>query len=176
MISRSSPRLMSRHKAVADGRRQRGFSLITGLFLLIVLALLGVFIMAVFGLQQSAQALDVGGSRGHAAARAGIEWGLMQVLDPDNNDARLLVPGNPQPPDCFATQPVTLGGTLAGYALSVTCSPTTTTELNRNLVIYTITATATNATGTAFAVERQVTATVARCTDPTGVAPRYACP
>ena len=162
--------------ARTDMRHQRGFSLITGLFLLVVLALLGVFIVAVFGLQQSAQALDVGGTRAYAAARAGIDWGLMQVLDPHNSDP-LLAPANPQPPACFATQSVPLAAaTLSGYALSVSCSRTVTTELNRNLAVYAINATASTATGTAFAVERQVTATVSRCTDPTGQAPRFACP
>ena len=158
-----------------DARRQRGFSLITGLFLLIILALLGVFIVAVFGLQQSAQALDVSGTRAYAAARAGIEWGLMQVLDPDNNDP-LLVPANPQPPACFATQGVPLAGSLSSYSLNVSCSRTLTTELNRNVAVYAITATANAGAGTAFAGERQVTATVSRCTDPTGSAPRFACP
>jgi MSHA biogenesis protein MshP len=52
---------------------ERGFSLVTALFLLVVLALLGVFIVAVFGLQQSAQALDVSGTRTYAAAQTGVE-------------------------------------------------------------------------------------------------------
>jgi len=154
---------------------ERGFTLVTALFLLVVLALLGLFIVSVFGLQQSAQALDVSGTRTYAGAQAGIEWALMQVLDPDNNDP-LLVPANPQPPACFATQAVALGSAFSGITVSVSCSVTTTTELNRNVAVYLLTATASTGTGTAFPISRQVTATVSRCTDPTGAAPRYSCP
>jgi MSHA biogenesis protein MshP len=155
--------------------RERGFTLVTALFLLVVLALLGLFIVSVFGLQQSSQALDVSGTRTYAGAQAGIEWALVQVLDPDNNDP-LLVPANPQPPACFATQAVPLGTSFPGIAVSVSCSVTTTTELNRNVAVYLLTATASAGTGTAFPISRQVTATVSRCTDPTGTAPRFACP
>ncbi len=154
---------------------ERGFSLVTALFLLVVLALLGVFIVSVFGLQQSAQALDVSGTRAYSAARAGVEWGLVQVMDPDNNDP-LLVPANPQPPACFATQAVAPGAAFSGIAVSVSCAVTTTTELNRNVAVYLLTSTATSGSGTAFPIQRQVTATISRCTDPTGTAPRYACP
>lgn len=154
---------------------ERGFTLVTALFLLVVLALLGLFIVSVFGLQQSSQALDVSGTRTYAGAQAGIEWALMQVLDPDNNDP-LLVPANPQPPACFATQAVALGSAFSGITVSVSCSVTTTTELNRNVAVYLLTATASAGTGTAFPIARQVTATVSRCTDPTGTAPRFSCP
>jgi MSHA biogenesis protein MshP len=154
---------------------ERGFSLVTALFLLVVLALLGVFIVAVFGLQQSAQALDVTGTRTYAGAQAGVEWALVQVMDPDNNDP-LLVPASPQPPACFATQAVPLGTAFSGITVSVSCAVTATTELNRNVSVYLITSTATSGTGTAFPIQRQLTATVSRCTDPSGTAPRYACP
>jgi len=155
---------------------ERGFSLVTALFLLVVLALLGVIIVAVFGLQQSAQALDVTGTRTYAGAKAGVEWALVQVMDPDNNDP-LLVPANPQPPACFAATVVpSLGSAFSGITVSVTCAVTATTELNRNVSVYLITSTASSGTGTAFPSQRQLTATVSRCTDPSGTAPRFACP
>ena len=154
---------------------ERGFTLVTALFLLVVLALLGLFIVSVFGLQQSSQALDVSGTRAYAGAQAGIEWALIQVLDPDNNDP-LLIPANPQPPACFATQAVPLGTAFPCIAVNVSCSVTTTTELNRNVAVYLLTATASAGSGTAFPISRQVTATVSRCTDPTGTTPRFACP
>lgn len=155
--------------------RERGFTLVTALFLLVVLALLGLFIVSVFGLQQSSQALDVSGTRTYAGAQAGVEWALVQVLDPDNNDP-LLVPANPQPPACFATQAVPLGAAFSGITVSVSCAVTTTTELNRNVAVYLLTATASTGAGTAYPISRQVTATVSRCTDPTGTAPRFSCP
>jgi MSHA biogenesis protein MshP len=155
-------------------RRLRGFSLVTALFLLIVLAGLGVFVVTVSGLQQTSQALDVDGARAYAAAQAGIEWGLHRVLDPGDADPGLAAMP-PQPPGCFATTAVPLGSEFAGLSLNVACSAATTTEVNRNLVVYTITATAVAGTGTAYATKRVVTATVSRCTDPNGASPRYGC-
>ncbi len=157
-------------------RRARGFTLISALFLLVVLALLGLFIVRVAGLRSSDEALDVGGARAYQAAQAGIEWGLVQVLDPGNADPALAVPGNPQPPACFAPASPALGAAFPGLAVSVTCARALTTELNRTVAVYTITATAGQGAGTAFAIERQLAATVSRCTDPAGTAPRFGCP
>ena len=72
----------SRH---IGARVARGFTIVTAVFLLVVLSLLGVFIVSVTGLQQSSQQLDVLGVRAYQAARAGIEWGAWQVLDPNND-------------------------------------------------------------------------------------------
>ena len=158
---------------------ERGFSLVTALFLLVILALLGVFIVSVFGLQQSAQALDVSGTRTYSAAQAGVEWALVQVIDPDNNDPLLVAP-NPTPPGCFPAQAVPLGSAFAGITVSVSCAVTATTELNRNVSVYLVTSTASSGTGTAFPIQRQVTATVSRCVDPNGTPPPttrpFACP
>ena len=59
---------------------QSGFSLVTAIFLLVILASLGAFIVTVSGLQQTSSALDVQGSRAYHAARSGIEWGTYQVV------------------------------------------------------------------------------------------------
>jgi MSHA biogenesis protein MshP len=157
-------------------RGERGFTLISALFLLVVLALLGLFIVRVSGLRAGDEALDVGGARAFQAAQAGIEWGLVQVLDPGNADPALAVPGNPQPPACFAAATPALGAAFAGLAVSLTCARALTTELNRTVAVYTIAATAGQGAGTAFAIERQLSATVSRCTDPAGTAPRFGCP
>jgi MSHA biogenesis protein MshP len=156
--------------------RDRGFTLISALFLLVVLALLGLFIVRVAGLRSSDEALDVGGAKAYQAAQAGIEWGLVQVLDPGNAEPALAVPGNPQPPACFAATTPPLGAAFPGLAVSVSCARGLTTELNRAVAVYAITATASQGTGTAFAVQRELRATVSRCTDPAGVPPRYSCP
>ena len=59
---------------------QSGFSLVTAIFLLVILASLGAFIVTISGVQQTSSALDVQGSRAYQAARSGIEWGTYQVL------------------------------------------------------------------------------------------------
>jgi MSHA biogenesis protein MshP len=155
-------------------RRTRGFSLVTALFLLIVLALLGAAIAAIFQLQVAQQSIDVNASRGHAAAQAGIEWALVQIMDPDNDDPALAASPR-QPPACFAQTVVPAGGTAAAYTITVACTRALTTEVDRQVAVYDLTATAVGGGG-AYAVERRVAATVARCVDPNGTAPRFACP
>jgi Tfp pilus assembly protein PilX len=59
---------------------QSGFLLVTAIFLLVVLAALGAFILTISGTQQTSSALDVQGSRAYQAARAGIEWASYQLL------------------------------------------------------------------------------------------------
>jgi MSHA biogenesis protein MshP len=64
-------------------RRNRGVGIVTAIFLLVVLAGLGVALVTVFTAQQTTTALDEQGARAYQAARAGIEWGLFrQMRDP----------------------------------------------------------------------------------------------
>lgn len=149
-----------------------GFSLITAIFLLVVLALLGAAMLNISGLQHTASALDVQSSRAYQAARAGMEWGVYQVMDPQNT-----VGGPTALPTCFASTSLTLGGTLTGFATTVTCTLASDTELNRNLAVYQIVSTASQGTaGNPDYVQRQLQAVVTRCKDPTAAAPRFPCP
>lgn len=155
--------------------RARGFALVSAIFLVVILALLAAALVSLSGTQAGGQALDVGGSRAWQAARAGIEWGIAQLSDPRNADAGLSA-SPPQPPACFASpHAITLGSELDGMQVSITCARVTTTEADRQLAVYTLTATASGGGG-GFPLARQMQATVARCTDPGGTAPRYACP
>jgi MSHA biogenesis protein MshP len=159
--------------------RQRGFTLVTAIFLLVVLAMLGAFMLTLTSLQQSSSVLDVQGVRTYQAARAGIEWGAFQVLDPNNAIGSAALPTCPASPTHL-----TLAGSLSPFTVTVTCSATSTTEGNRNVATYFIVATACNqpsggscpnATPSSGYLERQVQATLAKCKDPTASAPQYAC-
>ena len=57
-----------------------GFSLITAIFILVILASLGAAIVTITGVEQTSSALDVQGSRAYQAAHAGIEWASYQLL------------------------------------------------------------------------------------------------
>ena len=61
-------------------RRSAGVGIITAIFLLVVLAAIGVAAVRVFTAQQVTSSLDLEGARAYQAARAGIEWGLYQQL------------------------------------------------------------------------------------------------
>src|SRR6266850_6143759 len=127
--------------------RQTGFGIIAAIFLLVVLTLLAAFIASVTGMQQSSGQLDVLGVRAYQSARAGMEWGAWQVLDPNNNlpgvGGTAILP--PCPAAC--TNLTGLGGSLSSFTVTVTCDATInapTTEGNRNIGAYKIIATACN--------------------------------
>ncbi len=59
---------------------QRGFAIVSAIFLVVILAALGGFIATVSTSQQIGSALDVMGARAYQAARAGTEWGLYRAI------------------------------------------------------------------------------------------------
>jgi MSHA biogenesis protein MshP len=128
---------------------QRGFSLISAIFLLVVIAALGTFAVTLSTTQQQSAALDVMGSRAYQAARAGIEWGAYQALQ--NNS-------------CSTSTPLTgLPNTLANFAVTVQCTPTVASEANATVTMYDLKSTATQGTVTKpDYVERQISVTLAK--------------
>jgi MSHA biogenesis protein MshP len=171
--------------------RHRGFSVVAAIFLLVVLAVLAVIIASVTGIQQASSQLDVLSVRAYHAARAGMEWGAWQVLDPNNtlNAANCTggVAGAPVMSSCpaLSTNLPALGGSLQPFAVTVTCTSVSTTEGNRDIRVFNVVATACNqptgggvcpGPGTnADYVERQLEASFAKCWDRTATAPRCEC-
>lgn len=158
-------------------RFQRGFTLVAGLFILLVLAALGAFMVSISSLQHLASAQDIQGARAYQAARAGIEWGLYQVLDPLN--ATAVAPSSaswPNLPACPAS-PTAL--TVDGFAVAVTCSRSAIYNENgtvRSIAVYRLQATASSgAPGAVSYVERQLQATVSKCRATDAPAPGYGC-
>lgn len=128
--------------------RQNGFTLLAGLFILIVLASLGAFMVRISSMQHMASAQDIQGSRAYQAARAGIEWGMYQAL---------------QNASCVASTSLSGLGGLTDFGVTVACSPSTYTEGADTVNVYDITATATSGTpGSLGYIERQLRATVSR--------------
>lgn len=135
---------------------QAGFGLVTAVFLLVMLAVLGVSITFMAGTQRSAVMLDLLGSRAYQAARAGIEWGAFQAVQ---NNA------------CATSTNLTFAGTsMAGFAATVQCTVTTTDEGGSTIRLYNIISNACNipaagacpnaGSNSATYIERQVTAVV----------------
>lgn len=132
---------------------QRGFSLVSAIFLLVVIAALGTFAVTLSTTQHQSAALDVMGARAYQAARAGIEWGAYQVLQGGGAcAANTNMPAG------------TLGGTLNGFAVNVACTSTPPyTEATLPVTIYQLTSTATQGTvATPNYVEREMAVTIAQ--------------
>jgi len=128
--------------------RQRGFTLLAGLFILIVLASLGAFMVRISSMQHMASAQDIQGSRAYQAARAGIEWGMYRAL---------------QNASCVASTSLSGLGGLTDFGVAVACSPSSYTEGGNTVNVYDITATATSGSlGSLGYIERQLRVTVSR--------------
>lgn len=126
---------------------QRGFSLVTAIFLLVVIAALGAFAVTLSTTQHQAIALDVLGARAYQAARTGIEWGAHQVLQASSCQPATTLSGLP--------------GTLASFNVSVQCQ-VAHSEPAAAVTVYQLTSTATQgAVATPTYIERQMKVTIA---------------
>jgi len=134
----------------APGAAQRGFSIVTAIFLLVVLAAMGAFMVTFSTVQHITSAQDVQGVRAYQAARAGIEWGAYQAVRNASCVGSTVLPQ--------------LGGALAGFAVTVLCAASGPyTEGNTAVSIYLITSTASQGTvGSIAYVERQLQTTIAK--------------
>lgn len=120
---------------------QRGFSLVTAIFLLVVLSALGAMMVTFFTAQQQSSAVDVLGSRAYQAARAGVEWAAFGVSQTASG-----VWGGCPTGTSFPTN--TLGGVLAPFSVTVTCpNPVSAVEGVNTIWVYDITAAASGVNG-----------------------------
>jgi len=142
------------------GYPQTGFSLVTAIFLLVVLSALGAMMVTFFGAQQQSSALDVMGSRAYQAARGGIEWGAFQVL---RNPGGAFATGCQAAGGATQTLPA-LPNTLAAFTVTVTCSAKSYSDPSA-LWVYSIVSNARTtgaAPGSPDYVERQLQAAIAQ--------------
>ncbi|TCV85217.1 hypothetical protein [Sulfurirhabdus autotrophica] len=135
-------------KISAINTPQRGFAIVAAIFLLVVLASLGAFMLTFSTVQHMTSAQDLQGAKAYQAARTGIEWGAYKALQGS----------------CAASTVVPVGGGLSGFSLTVQCATYGPyTEGGSSVTLYQITATATQGTvGAATYVERQLKATVGK--------------
>jgi MSHA biogenesis protein MshP len=105
---------------------ERGFSLLSAIFLLIMLSVLGGALVAISTGSQIAVALDIQGERAYHAARAGIEWGLYRQLRNDScvNKTSFVLPAGTS--SAGASTAAATASTLAGFTVTVTCQVTRT--------------------------------------------------
>lgn len=129
-------------------KKQQGFSIVSAVFILIVLSLLSAFMVNIAGVQRATGTLALNGARVFYAAKSGIEWGSYNAMsiNPKTNFNQ--------------TFNITAGD---GFNSNVSVSGiyTSTTESGTTIDIYTITSTASfGSSGTLDYVSRQIIATV----------------
>ena len=170
---------------------QSGFAIAAAVFILVLLATLALAITMMSTQTQTSHARDTLGSRAYQGAKAGLDWGAYQVLDPSNTTA---TSGSANLPNCpgvagnvcptaaapsSSVMPTTPfnSSVLAGISVTLACSCADFTEVGRNIRVYQLRATATSGSGAA-AIERQLAARGAYCRDPNGnpaAQPPYGC-
>src|SRR5471032_1104633 len=101
--------------------RARGIGLITAIFILVVLAGLGVAMVSFTTTQSATVAMDVQGERAVQAARAGVEWALYENLIGGKNP-------------CTQSFALPSNSTLAPFTVTVSCPSTATYTLNGTAV------------------------------------------
>lgn len=130
---------------------QHGFSLIMGIFLIVVLGGIAVFLGRVATMQYHASALDEEGVLVYQAARAGVEWGAYQAL---RNSS------------CSGSSTLTFPATsvLVHDTVTVTFTQTVATEGTSAINVCQIISAAHNGNNPAgdYYVERQLQVTVAK--------------
>jgi MSHA biogenesis protein MshP len=120
------------------GTRQRGFALVAAIFIVVVLALLGIMMVTVGGVQRATATTAVRGTQAYYAARSGVEWGIYGAL---NNTVATC--GNA--PSALTTNTFNLSvNGLNGFSVSVVCIYTLHRERNDTYKVFVITATATS--------------------------------
>jgi len=123
-------------------RLQQGFAAIAAIFLVVILAALGAFMVSFSNTQHLTSAQDIQGSRAYWAARAGLEWGIASVT---------------------TVCPASTALTIQGFTVNVDCVLTTYTDSGTvNLFQITARAQSAGAVGSPGYIERSLTASLER--------------
>lgn len=133
---------------------QRGFAAIAAIFLVVILAALGAFMVTFSNTQQLTAAQDLQGTRAFWAARAGLEWGIGTV-------SAVGVPSTITAATCTTAAPIVIDS----FSVAVTCSVAPYVEAGVNKYILqfrSIASTSGGSVGTIGYVERSVSASMER--------------
>jgi len=121
--------------------RQAGVGIVTAIFLLVVLAGLGVAMVSIFTSQQASANLDLMGAQAYQAARAGLEWGIFQT----RAGGKCAVSATTPPPFSYAENfRMPEGTSLSAFTVYVNCTAQGSPNGEPSLVRYLITAEACN--------------------------------
>ena len=124
---------------------QKGFSIVTALFIVLVLAVLGGFMVTMSGVQSRTSLWALQGARAYHAARSGLEWGVFQDLS-----------GGACAEATF---------TVDGFTVNVTCSEESFTEGGQTYKVYSLSSLAQSGIyGSSDYISRQLRARVTGAT------------
>jgi len=138
---------------------QHGFSLVTAIFILIILAALGAYMVTIGATNRATNTAALQGARAYQAARTGIDWSIYMITTAiDQATARS---------NCNAvinanSFSITAAG-LNGFTVNTACTFTSHDQQgSNNVTVYSITSTATSGGnyGDLDFVQRSISATI----------------
>jgi len=112
--------------------RQAGFSIISAIFLVVILSMLAAFMVSISSVQHTTAALGARSARAYYAARAGLTWATYQAEKDTgcgNVDGKSFTINDP-------------GSTLNGFRVSTACTMTDHQVQNQTLHFVVLSATA----------------------------------
>ena len=101
--------------------RQAGVGIVTAIFLLVVLAGLGVAMVSIYTAQQASANVDLLGARAYQAARAGLEWGIFRSRRNDTCDLK-------------SSFKMPVGTSLSNFRVVVSCDQKGAGQLVRRVI------------------------------------------
>ncbi|MDE2417234.1 MAG: hypothetical protein KGN32_05450 [Burkholderiales bacterium] len=123
-------------------RIQHGFAAVAAIFLVVILAAMGAFMVSFSNTQQLTSAQDLQGTKAYWAARAGLEWGLASA-------------------NASSTCPSSTPFAVDEFTVTVSCNLATYAEAAASVKLIQLTAIAsTGAAGSVSYIERSVSATL----------------
>jgi MSHA biogenesis protein MshP len=127
---------------------QHGFAAIAAIFLVVVLAALGGFMLTFSNTQHITSAQDIQGSRAYWAARAGLEWAIVAI---------------PAKPALCANPVAAPPSPLDGFTITLRCFESTYIDGGNTVTIDRFESVASiGAVGTVGFIERSVSASLER--------------
>ncbi|MCX7193495.1 MAG: hypothetical protein NTY60_07745 [Proteobacteria bacterium] len=151
------PTTVNGKRGTVNRKPVSGFSLISAIFLLVVIATLGTFAVTLSTTQNQSQVMDIMAARGYQAALAGIDWTAYNVnQQPANAPAAWA--------GCVTGASVTVGGNLAPFIVTVNCAAVSAVEGTTTMWVYSVSSVAKTpgAPGSADYVEQIATAKLAQ--------------
>jgi len=137
-------------------KRVEGFSIVSVVFLLVILALIATYIINIGVLTRMSSTYAIQGQRAYFATKSGLEWIVFQVT---NGAGPYNCPAGSIPPSSITISPLQQG--LSNFQVVVTCSQITYNEGGNSFNLFFVTAQGTYGTlGKPDYYSRQIVATV----------------
>jgi MSHA biogenesis protein MshP len=134
-----------------------GFSIVSALFLVLILSLIASYAVSLSGLTRATSTLSLQGTRAYYAARSGLEWGIYNVTTGSFNCPAGSANNTCPSGYTGSIASLTLSeANFKGFSVTVNCCQNSITEGNLTYNVFLINAQSQYGTGSAESVSRRL--------------------